>query len=64
MLLWVLEYEIRDNKIYLCPDKTYSEQLKHALKFESESSALKFLQSNNALFSFKPNVYSFEFVEN
>lgn len=63
MLLWVLEYEIGDNKIYLCPDNTYSEKIKHALKFESESSALKFLQSNNTLFNFIPRAYSFEFAE-
>lgn len=63
MLLWVLEYEIGDNKIYLCPDNIYSNHVKDALKFESESSAVKFLQSNNPLFNFTPRAYSFEFAE-
>lgn len=63
MLLWVLEFEIGDIKIYLCPDNTYSEQLKHALKFESELSALKYLQSAAVLFNFNARSYSFEFAE-
>lgn len=63
MLLWVIEYEIGDNKIYLCPDNNYSEQIKHALKFESESSALKYLQSVTVLFKFTPCAHSFEFAE-
>lgn len=63
MLLWVLEYDLGETKIYLCPDNKFSQHLKDALKFESEQSALQYLQINTLLFTFKPEPYSFEFAE-
>ena len=63
MLLWVLEYDLGETKLYLCPDNKYSQHLKDALKFESEQSALQYLQINTVLFTFKAVPYSFEFAD-
>lgn len=63
MILWVLEFEIGDTKLYLAPDNTHSVHLKDALKFESESGALQYLHVSKTLFTFKPAPYSFEFAD-
>ena len=61
MKLWVLEHNIAKVTLYLTPDGTTCDKLKDALKFNTVEAALEYCETQQGLFKFSPQEYTFEF---
>ena len=63
MKLWVLVYQINDLEIFITPDNAHTNNVKDALKFQTEQAAQSHLYAFNSFLSFKPLQTQIDFKE-